>query len=76
MPSLITLADPTKVLLNARRGTARAPACDRSCVWLIEHVVGTHVRAQGKKVRGGWGGKGAGVGAGAGAGRLRGGGGL
>ncbi|KAG2422999.1 hypothetical protein HXX76_015597 [Chlamydomonas incerta] len=50
MPSLIMLADPTKVLLNARRGTVRAPACDRACVWLIENVVGTHVRAQGKKV--------------------------
>ena len=51
MPQILTLADPTVVLLRRRKGSPRAPSCDRSCVWLIENVVGAHVRAQGHEVR-------------------------
>ncbi|KXZ51887.1 hypothetical protein GPECTOR_11g321 [Gonium pectorale] len=50
MPSLVTLADPTAALLNRRKGTARVPACDAACVWLIENVVGTHARAHLRQV--------------------------
>ncbi|GFR42726.1 hypothetical protein Agub_g3644 [Astrephomene gubernaculifera] len=50
MSHLLTLADPTAVLLNQRKGTARTPSCDKACVWLIENVVGTHVRAHNRQV--------------------------
>ncbi len=53
-PSVVTLANPVAVLLNPKkRGTPHAPACDRACVWLIENVVATHVRAHIRQVGGG-----------------------
>ncbi|KAG2491057.1 hypothetical protein HYH03_010503 [Edaphochlamys debaryana] len=50
MPSLLVLADPVAALLKRGRGSARAPGCDRACVWLLENVVGTHVRAHSRQV--------------------------
>lgn len=50
-PAVVTLANPAAVLLNPKkRGKPHAPACDRACVWLIENVAATHVRAHTRQV--------------------------
>jgi hypothetical protein len=51
LSQIATMSDPASMLLSRRRSIPRSQPCDRSCVWLIENVVGLHVRAQNREVR-------------------------